>query len=57
LLGIVARITFFQQFTTVIVLDEQMRQDNDIRGAKGLHTLLQYIREHGITKAFFEQLN
>jgi hypothetical protein len=24
----------FQQFTTVIVLDEQMRQDNDILGAK-----------------------
>ena len=57
LLGNVAGTTLFQQFTTVIVLDEQMRQDDDILGAKELHTLFQYIRRHGITEAFFEQLN
>jgi len=54
LLGNVAGTTLFQQFTTVIVLDEQMRQDDDILGAKELHTLFQYIRRHGITEAFFE---
>jgi len=34
-----------------------MRQDDDIPGAKYLHTLLQSIRQHGITEANFEQLN
>ncbi len=48
----------FQQFTTVVVLDEQMRQDDDILGAKALHTFLQCIRQHGITvQEIFEQLN
>jgi len=43
LLEIDAGISLFQQFTTVIVLDEQMRQDDDIPGAKELLTLLQSI--------------
>jgi hypothetical protein len=43
----------FQQFKTVVVLHEQMRQDDDILGAKELHTLLQY----GMTKETFEQLH
>ena len=47
LLGIAAGTTLFQQFTIVIVFDEQMRQDDDIPGAKELHTLLQSIRQHG----------
>jgi hypothetical protein len=47
----------FQQFTTVVVLDEQMRQDDDIPGAKELHTLLQSIRQYGMTKENFEHLN
>ena len=34
-----------------------MRQDDDILGAKELHTLLQCIRQHGITEEIFEQLN
>jgi hypothetical protein len=34
-----------------------MRQDDDIPGAKELHTLLQSIRQYGMTKDFFEQLN
>ncbi len=38
-----------QQFTTVIAIHEQMRQDGDIPRAKELHTLLQYIRQHGRT--------
>jgi hypothetical protein len=44
LIEIVARTSLFQQFTTVVVLDEQMRQDDDIHGAKKLHTLLQSIQ-------------
>ena len=32
--GIVARTSLFQKFTTVVVLDEQMRQDDYILGAK-----------------------
>ncbi len=40
LLGIAARTSLFQQFSTVVVLDEQMRHDGDILGAKNLHTLL-----------------
>jgi len=47
----------FQQFTTVVVVDEQMRQDGDIPGAKELHALLQSIRQCGMTKEIFEQLN
>jgi len=47
----------FQHFTTVIVLDEQMRQNDDIPGSKKLNELIQYIRQHGITKTIFEQLN
>jgi hypothetical protein len=47
----------FQQFTTIVVLDEQMRQDDDILGAKELHTLLKFIRQCGMTKELFEQLN
>jgi hypothetical protein len=43
----------FQQFTIVDVLDEQMRQDDDIPGAKELHILLQSIRQHGRTEAIF----
>jgi hypothetical protein len=34
-----------------------MRQDDDILGAKELHTILKYIRRHAIAEAFFEQLN
>ncbi len=34
-----------------------MRQDDDILGAKELHTLLQCIRQHGITHEFCEHLN
>ncbi len=34
-----------------------MRQDDDIPGAKELHTLLQSIRQYGITKENFDQLN
>jgi hypothetical protein len=49
--------SLFQQFTAVVVLDEQMRQDYDIPGAKELHTLLQSIRHNEMTKEFFEQLN
>ena len=37
LLGIGARTSLFQQFTTVVVLDEQMRHDDDIPGTKELH--------------------
>jgi hypothetical protein len=48
LLGIAAGTSLFQQFTTVVVLDEQMRQDDDIPGAKELHTLLQSIRQCGM---------
>jgi hypothetical protein len=40
LLGIAAGTASFQQFTTVIVLDGQIRQDDDIPCAKELHTLL-----------------
>ena len=57
LLGSFAGLSLFQQFTTVVVLDEQMRQDDDIPGAKELHTLLQSIRQYGMTKEIFEQLN
>ena len=57
LLGIDVGTSLFQQITTVVVLDEQMRQDDDILGAKELHTLLQSIREYGMTKEVFEQLN
>jgi hypothetical protein len=54
LLGIVVGTSLFQQFTTVVVLDVQMRQDDDIPGAKELHTLLQSIRrQYGMTKDFF----
>jgi len=34
-----------------------MRQDDDMPGSKELHKLLQSNRHHGITEAFFEQLN
>ncbi len=34
-----------------------MRRDDDIPGASEFHSLLQSIRQHGITKAIFEQLN
>jgi len=34
-----------------------MRQDDDILGAKELHTLLQSIRQYGMTKEFFEEMN
>jgi hypothetical protein len=34
-----------------------MRQDDDTLGAKELHTLLQSIRQYGMTKGIFEQLN
>ena len=34
-----------------------MRQDDDIPSAKELRTLLQSIREYGMTKGIFEQLN
>ncbi len=34
-----------------------MRQDDDIPRAKELHTLLQSIREYGMTKEIFERLN
>jgi hypothetical protein len=34
-----------------------MRHDDDIPGAKELHTLLQSMRQYGMTKNFFEQLN
>ena len=57
LIGIAAGTSLFQQFTTVVVLDEQMRQDDDIPGAKDFHTLLQSIRQYGMTKEIFEQLN
>jgi len=57
LIIIAAGTTLFQQFTTLVVLDERMRQDDDILGAKESHTLLQYIRQHGITEAFFDRLN
>ncbi len=57
MLGISDGTSLFQQFTTVVVLDEQMRQDDDISSAKELHTLLQGIRQHGITQEIFEQLN
>jgi len=43
LLKIVAGIALFQKCTTIVVLDEQMRQDDDIPRAKELHKLLQYI--------------
>ena len=49
LLGIAFGTSLFPQFTTFVVLDEQMRQDDDIHGAKELHILLQCIRKHGIT--------
>ena len=57
LLGIVVGTSLFQQFTTVIVLDEQIRQNDDVLGAKELHTLLQSIRQYGMTKEIFERLN
>ena len=57
LLEIAAGTSLFQQFTTVVVLDEHMRQDDDIHGAKELHALLQSIREYGMTKENFEQMN
>ncbi len=57
LLGIVAGTSLFQQFTTVVVLDEQMRKDVNIPSAKELHTFTQSIRQYGMTKEFFEQLN
>ena len=41
LFGIVYGTSLFQQFTTIVVLDEQMRQGNAIPGAKELHILLQ----------------
>ena len=44
LLEIVAGTTSFQQFTIFIVLDEQMRQDDDIPGAKKINNLLKSIR-------------
>ena len=34
-----------------------MRQDDDILGAKELHTLLQYIRQCGMTEEISDQLN
>jgi len=34
-----------------------MRQDDDIPGAKELHTLLQSIRQYGMTKEIFDQIN
>ena len=34
-----------------------MIQDDDIPGAKELHTLLQSIRQYGMTKEIFEHLN
>jgi hypothetical protein len=34
-----------------------MRQDDDIPSAKELHTLLKSIRQYGMTKKVFEQLN
>ena len=57
LLGIAAGTTLFQQFTIVIVLDEQMRQDDVILGAKELHALLKSIRQRGMIEEIFEQLN
>jgi hypothetical protein len=57
LLGIVVGTALFQQFTFVVVIDEQMRQNDDIPSAKELHNLLQCIRQHGIIKEIFEQLN
>jgi len=57
LLGIVVGTTLFQQFTTVVFLYKQMRQDVDIPGAKELHALLQSIRQCGMTEEIFEQLN
>ncbi len=33
-----------------------MRQDDDILGAKELHTLLRSIRKHGIAEANFEMV-
>jgi hypothetical protein len=40
LLGMVVGTSLFQQFTTVVVLDEQMIQDDEIPSAKELHILL-----------------
>ncbi len=34
-----------------------MRQDDNILGAKELHTSLQSIRQYGMTKEIVEQLN
>jgi len=34
-----------------------MRHDDNILGAKELHTLLQFIRQYGMTKEMFEQVN
>jgi len=42
LLGIPFDSALFQQFTTAIALDEQMRQDDDIPGAKELHNTYYY---------------
>ena len=47
----------FRQFTTVGVLDEQIRKDDDIPRAKIVYAFLQSIQQHGITEAIFEQLN
>ena len=57
LIGIVVGTSLLQQFTTVVVLDEHKRQDDNIPGAKELHTLLHSIRQYGMTKENFEQLN
>ena len=57
LIGITAGTSLFQQFTTFVVLDEKMRKDDDIPRAKELHTLLQSIRQYGMIKDIFEQLN
>ena len=57
LLGIAAGTALFKQFTTVVVLDEQMRQDNEIPGANELHTILQSIRQHGMIESIFDKLN
>lgn len=57
LLGIASGTALFKQFTTVVVLDEQMRQDDCIPGANDLHKLLSSIRQHGIIASTFEKLN
>jgi len=57
LLGIAAETSLFQQFTAGVVLDELMRQDDNISCAKELHTVSHSIRQYGMTKEIFEQLN